>query len=53
MGHRPPQGSDDLRAKVNAFLTEYRASGGFDRLGDKWLSEQKAEFKKLGVPFVF
>lgn len=47
------KGSDDLRAKVNAFLADYRATGGFEKLGDKWLAEQKAEFKKLGVPFVF
>ncbi len=47
------KGRDDLRAKVNAFLAEFRAAGGFDRLGDKWLAEQKAEFQKLGVPFVF
>lgn len=47
------KGSDDLRAKVNAFLAEYRATGGFDKLGTKWLAPQKAEFKKLGVPFVF
>ncbi len=47
------KGSDALRAKVNGFLAEFRASGGFDQLGDKWLAEQKAEFKKLGVPFVF
>lgn len=47
------KGSDELRAKVNAFLGEYRARGGFDTLGDKWLAEQKAEFKKLGVAFVF
>ena len=47
------QGDDALRAKVNAFLQSYRASGGFDRLGDRWLPEQKAEFKKLGIPFFF
>ena len=47
-----PKGSP-LREKVNAFLVEYRKSGGFDRLGDKWLAEQKAEFKKLGIPFLF
>lgn len=42
-----------LREKVNAFLAKFRASGGFERLGDKWLAEQKAEFKKLGIPFFF
>jgi polar amino acid transport system substrate-binding protein len=47
------KGSDELRAKVNAFLAEYRTRGGFDALGDKWLAEQKTEFQKLGVPFVF
>jgi polar amino acid transport system substrate-binding protein len=47
------KGSDDLRAKVNAFLKTYRDSGGFDRLGDKWLPEQKAEFRRMGIPFLF
>ncbi len=47
------KGNDDLRAKVNAFLADYKAKGGFEKLGDKWLADQKAEFKKLGVPFVF
>lgn len=47
------KGDAELRAKVNAFLAAYRASGGFDRLSDKWLGEQKASFAKLGVPFVF
>ena len=47
------KGDADLRAKVNAFIATYRASGGFDRLSDKWLGEQKASFAKLGVPFVF
>ncbi len=47
------KGNDDLRAKVNAFLADFRAKGGFDRLGDQWLAEQKDEFQKLGVPFVF
>lgn len=47
------KGQDELRAKVNAFLTAFRASGGFERLGDQWLAPQKAEFQKLGVPFVF
>lgn len=43
----------DLKAKINAFLADYRAKGGFETLGEKWLKEQKAEFKKLSVPFVF
>jgi polar amino acid transport system substrate-binding protein len=46
-------GDDALREKVNAFIQSYRKSGGFERLGDKWLPEQKAEFKRLGIPFFF
>jgi len=43
----------DLRAQINDFLAEYRASGGFDRLASKYLAIPKGEFQKLGVPFVF
>jgi polar amino acid transport system substrate-binding protein len=47
-----PKGSP-LRGPINEFFAKYRADGGFERLGDKWLAEQKAEFKKLGIPFFF
>ena len=46
-------GDDALRAQVNAFLASHRAAGGFERLGDKWLAVQKAEFQRLGIPFLF
>ncbi|MGH8048205.1 MAG: transporter substrate-binding domain-containing protein [Chthoniobacterales bacterium] len=42
-----------LRGQINAFLKKFREEGGFEKLGDKYLTEQKAEFKKLGVPFYF
>jgi len=42
-----------LRDQVNAFLRGYRASGGFDRLGDKYLREQKEAFAAAGIPFYF
>jgi polar amino acid transport system substrate-binding protein len=45
------RGDDALKSQVNAFLSAYRAEGGFHRLGDKYLKEQKAAFQKLGVPF--
>lgn len=45
------KGNDALRMKVNAFLKEFRARGGFERLGDRYLKEQKEAFKKLGYPF--
>ena len=47
------QGNDTLRAQVNAFLRDFRATGGFDKLGDKYLSDQKAAFHQMNVPFVF
>ena len=47
------KGNDPLREQVNAFLAKFRTNGGFDRLGDQWLRDQKAEFKKLGIPFYF
>ncbi len=47
------KGDAELRAMVNAFLAKFRAEGGFDRLAEKWLKEQRAGFEKLGVPFVF
>jgi polar amino acid transport system substrate-binding protein len=51
IGIRP--GNTELRAKVNAFLKDYRAKGGFEQLGDRYLSDQKASFKAMNVPFVF
>ncbi|HEX3720239.1 MAG TPA: transporter substrate-binding domain-containing protein [Verrucomicrobiae bacterium] len=43
----------NLLHDVNGFLKEYRAGGGFDRLGDRYLKEQKEAFRKLGYPFYF
>lgn len=42
-----------LRTQINEFLRGFRESGGFDRLGDKYLSEQKAAFEQQGLPFYF
>lgn len=44
---------DELRESVNAFLEQFRASGGFDRLADKHLNVQKERFERAGVPFIF
>lgn len=45
------KGEDALRAEVNRFLAAFRAEGGFERLGDRWLREQKDAFRRLGVEF--
>src|SRR5690606_33373419 len=47
------KGDDALREQVNRFLEQYKAGGGFQKLGDKWFAEQKAAFEKLGVSFFF
>lgn len=47
------KGNDKLREQVNAFLADYRARGGFETLGDRYLKEQKEAFKKMGIPFYF
>ncbi len=47
------RGDDSLRAAVNDFLAKFRAGGGFDRLGDEFLPDEKAFFKNEGIPFLF
>lgn len=47
------QGDTHLLTQVNQFLEGFKASGGFDRLGDRYLKDQKEAFKKLGYPFYF
>lgn len=46
-------GDDELRRQVNAFLEAFRADGGFERLGDEFLAEEKAYFTREGIPFYF
>ena len=45
--------SKDLREKINIFLQTFRASGGFEKLGNKYLSDQKAAFQAQGIAFYF
>jgi polar amino acid transport system substrate-binding protein len=47
------KGDAPLQSEVNAFLNAYRATGGFDRLAERWLAQPKKTFLRLGVPFVF
>jgi polar amino acid transport system substrate-binding protein len=46
-------GDTNLLHQVNQFLKDYKAGGGFERLGDRYLKEQKEAFRKLGYPFYF
>jgi polar amino acid transport system substrate-binding protein len=47
------KGNGELLQKVNRFLKEFRAQGGFEELGDRYLKEQKEAFRRLGYPFYF
>lgn len=47
------RGDDALRVKVNEFLERFRADGGFERLGDEFLPDEKAFFKREAIPFYF
>jgi len=44
---------EDLKSRVNAFLAEFKTNGGFEKLGEKYLQEQKESFRKMGIPFYF
>ena len=47
------KGNPVLKSRVNAFLKEFRADGGFERLGDSYLGNFQSAFRDLGIPFVF
>lgn len=44
---------DALRNSINSFLDQFRANGGFEALGNKYLGDQKAAFQQEGIPFYF
>ena len=44
---------NELRTQVNTFLGKFRADGGFNKLADKYLADEKAAFEAQGIPFVF
>jgi polar amino acid transport system substrate-binding protein len=47
------RGDDALKRQVDDFLDRFRAGGGFDKLGDEFLADEKAFFKDHQIPFVF
>jgi polar amino acid transport system substrate-binding protein len=47
------KGNDELRTQVNAFLKQFKESGGFNDLGNKYFGENKKIFQQLGIPFYF
>lgn len=47
------KGNDALKAEVNGFIKEFRAGGGFDKLAEQYLTEEKKTFDELKIPFFF
>jgi polar amino acid transport system substrate-binding protein len=37
---------------VNAFLKEFRETGGLAKLGDRYLSREKKVLEDMGIPFI-
>lgn len=47
------KGNTELLSEVNAFLKEFREEGGYDRLVETYLSEEKEAFEELGFRWFF
>jgi polar amino acid transport system substrate-binding protein len=47
------KGNDELRRQINEFIANFKSSGGFEALGNKYLGENKKAFEQLGIPFYF
>lgn len=47
------KGNEELKQQVNTFLSEFKESGGFDELGERYLSEEKKAFQEMGYAFFF
>lgn len=45
--------NEELLEDINAFIDEFEANGGFDKLGNKYLGEMKQTFDDLGLEFFF
>lgn len=46
-------GDGELKTGINAFLEKFRADGGFKRLGEKHLAEDRKLMEGKGLPFLF
>ncbi|WP_035614864.1 transporter substrate-binding domain-containing protein [Haloferula sp. BvORR071] len=46
------KGNDELKGKVNAFIEKFRKEGGFGKLGDQYLKDEKKALEGMGVPFI-
>ena len=47
------KGNDALKQKVDAFIKQAKSDGTFDSFSKKYLTEARATFDELGIPFFF
>jgi len=47
------RGDDTLKRQIDDFLNRFRAGGGFEKLGDEFLADEKAFFNRQKIPFFF
>ena len=47
------KGNDELLGQLNDFIAQYTADGGFDRLSETYLAEEKTAFDELGFKWFF
>ncbi len=47
------KGNSELLEQVNAFLKEFREEGGYEKLEETYLSEEKKAFEELGFQWFF
>jgi len=47
------QKDTELKAQVDAFINKAKSDGTFDALSKRYLSEARATFDSLGIPFFF
>jgi len=47
------KGNTKLKKQVDAFITQAKKDGTFDKLSKKYLTEARATFDELGIPFFF
>ena len=47
------KGDTELLDQLNAFIAQFKSEGGFDKLTEKYLSEEKAAFDELGFQWFF
>jgi polar amino acid transport system substrate-binding protein len=46
------KGDDELRRQVNEFLKKFREEGGFSKLAEQYLADEKRLLEEMGIPFI-